>query len=79
MLIFLMNMMFWMNSFTWLLIQFKNKILKTLVCWSVLKNIFERKMIFYKHVNWLDIGIYMYIGHLYVCITLVQYFVRYVY
>lgn len=58
MLIFLMNMMFWMNSFTWLLILFKNKILKTLVCWSVLKNIvFERKMIFYKHVNWLDIGI----------------------
>lgn len=52
MLIFLMNMMFWMNSFTWLLIQFKNKILKTLDCWSVLKNIiFERKMIFYKHVN----------------------------
>lgn len=51
MLIFLMNIMFWMNSFTWLLIQFKNKILKTLVCWSVLKNIFERKMIFYKHVN----------------------------
>lgn len=38
MLIFLMNMMFWMNSFTRLLIQFKNKILKTGLLVSVEKH-----------------------------------------